>query len=76
MTEVDGKLRLQHKLANMRPGETKMIAHSFRVKRDKRFPALFRLKAPNEGWSSMMPIDEIVTFVEKDHFLNLDIMWD
>lgn len=53
-----------------------MIAHSFRVRRDKEYQSLFSLKDPNEDWSSMMPIDEMVTFIEKDHFLNLDMLWD
>ncbi|MGA8832333.1 MAG: hypothetical protein WB554_12060 [Desulfomonilaceae bacterium] len=75
MTEESGEQRLRRKLLSLRPGKTTMIAASYRVKRNKENPPLFSLKAPNEGWSHMMPIDEMITFIVKDHYLNPDELW-
>lgn len=76
MDELSGDERLRSKLAGMRPAETKMIAASYRVKKDKKNPSLFKLKAPNQNWSKLMSIDEMIRYLKEEQFLNLDILWE
>lgn len=76
MDDLNGEERLRNKLLNMRPGQTIMIAHSYRVKKDKENLSLFKLKAPNQKWSYLMSIDELITHLKEEQFLNLDLLWE